>query len=104
MVQVRKSRAAWVRVVSEYERVGGDQRAFADARDVNLESFRSWLYRLRREGLAGTPRLLPVEVTSGLAPFSAVEVAVAGLVLRIPADAPPELAARWVVCMERRSC
>lgn len=103
-MEPRKSRSEWTRLVAAYERHGGDQRAFVESHGVNLESFRSWLYRLRRERTAESPRLLPVHITPGPAGGAFIEVGVAGVVLRVPLDVSPELAARWVVCLEQRRC
>lgn len=60
----RHRRAYWQRAVDKFERQGLAQEAFCAAHDLNAGTFRSWLYRLRRE--AQTPEPAFVEVVSSM--------------------------------------
>jgi|HubBroStandDraft_1064217.scaffolds.fasta_scaffold1155815_2 hypothetical protein len=88
---MRRSRAEWLDLVSEFERSPESHEEFCVQRDLNVWSFRSWLYRLRKEHRRGkvarsaTPRLLPVRADTGaaVAQPSFVEIAVPGSLVRI---------------------
>lgn len=58
----RHERAYWQRAVDRFERQGLTQEEFCAAHELNAGTFRSWLYRLRRE--AQTPEAAFVEVVS----------------------------------------
>lgn len=60
MPVVGEGRGYWSRVVAEYEALGGAHAGFCEARGLNLATFRTWLYRLRREGLGAEPGFLEV--------------------------------------------
>lgn len=60
----RHGRAYWQRAVDRFERQALAQEAFCAAHDLNAGTFRSWLYRLRRE--AQTPEAAFVEVVSSM--------------------------------------
>lgn len=85
-----RSRAEWAEIVDEFERSSESHLEFCAVRDLNVGSFRNWLYRLRsgrRQGKvarSATPRLLAVRADAA-AMFGEprfVEIAVASLVVR----------------------
>jgi len=49
----RRGRAYWTELAALYEASPCRQREFAAQHDVNLGTFRSWLYRLREEARDG---------------------------------------------------
>jgi len=52
----RKSREFWSALADEYDRAEGmTQREFAEIKEVNVDSFRQWIYRFRAE--RGDPTL-----------------------------------------------
>lgn len=62
----KKERPEWVRLVDQFERSGMDHRSFAKRHKINLGTFRSWLYQLRREKRKkGKVRLVRVEAKGG---------------------------------------
>lgn len=61
----------WVKLISEYESCGLQQKEFAAKHDVSINTFRFWLYKLKKEKKShhdSSPRFLPVEVISVAAP------------------------------------
>jgi len=56
----RHGRAYWQRAVERFERQRLTQEAFCAAQDLNVGTFRSWLYRLRRESGAAVPAFVEV--------------------------------------------
>lgn len=80
----RRGRAFWQRLISKFERSDEEQRAFAARHGVNLETFRTWLYKLRDEGArreSSSVRVLPVAVTG--VGTSGISIEVGDLVLRV---------------------
>jgi hypothetical protein len=66
---MRRGREEWTRTIEEFERSGESHEAFCAQHRLNVGSFRSWLYRLRRGAGRGkvarsATRLLPVRVGS----------------------------------------
>ena len=49
MQRRRRSREYWEQLVDEFEHGEENTPAFARSRHVHLATFRSWLYRIRRE-------------------------------------------------------
>jgi hypothetical protein len=64
----RLGRAHWQRAIAKFERSALTQEAFCEANGLNVGTFRSWLYRLRREQTASEPSF--VEVVSSAPPAS----------------------------------
>ena len=113
----RIGREFWTRVVEEYESQASEQMhwEFCEEWGLKLTTFRSWLYRLRRERLAfeGEVGLVPIEVTGVELPdvraagsageFSAVDAAFpGGMVLRFQAGTDPGYMAELLSSVSRR--
>jgi hypothetical protein len=89
---MRRPRVEWATIIGEFEQSGEAHAEFCARRRLNLGSFRSWLYRLRRSSASGKVghgaargvQLLPVRIV-GPDPAARphVEILVAGLVLRL---------------------
>ncbi len=47
--RMRQGREYWSRVIARFERRGQTQGAFCEAENLNVGTFRSWLYKLRQE-------------------------------------------------------
>ncbi len=84
MLGTRRGREFWTRLVDEFEAREPRLRhvAYAAEKGVRVWTFRSWLYRLRRErreSRGGDPSFLPVElIGDGDEALAAETVAVAG--------------------------
>lgn len=77
-MHVRRSRSQWAVIIKAFERSGGSHEEFCAKRDLNLGSFRGWLYRLRK-GAESAPEVALVPVTvSGPASSPSREVGEAG--------------------------
>ena len=86
---MRRSRDEWADVIAEFEAGGESHEEFCARRELNVGSFRGWLYRLRKAQAQGkvarsATRLVPVRVRPG-GPSSdgVIEIAVPGAVLRV---------------------
>lgn len=99
----RQGREFWERVIAEFGASESTHREFAASRGLKLTTFQTWLYRIRRGSPVRTPRLVPVRVVASPVTHS-LELAVAGVVLRVPIDADAERVARWVSALEKRAC
>ena len=77
----RRGREYWTGIVADLEASGLTHEQFASQRRVNIGSLRSWLYRLRREGVG--VRLLPVRVEATARGADIVEIGIAGAVLHV---------------------
>ncbi len=123
-------RALWTKLVADFELAGQSQRAFAEARQVELSNLRYWIYKLRNESRplatekdsppaqpeqaerrapARASRMLPVRVVASTAPKAREAVAVAGLLeLALPSGAEPRSTCHRVsatsALASRRSC
>ena len=51
----RLGRGYWQSAVNKFDKSELSQEAFCEAHGLRLGTFRSWLYRLRREGGSSTP-------------------------------------------------
>lgn len=60
----RLGRIYWQSVVSKFDKSELSQEAFCEVHDLTLGTFRSWLYRLRREGGSSAPKFVEVSVAS----------------------------------------
>jgi hypothetical protein len=91
---MRRSRSEWEKIVAEYEASDEQHVEFCARRRVSLHSFRTWLYRLRRERAAGTVarsateavQMVPVRVRRAVsvpAVDDVVEVLVRGALVRV---------------------
>ena len=120
----RIGREFWTRVIAEYESRAPEQTHwdFAEEWGLKLTTFRSWLYRLRREQetvssdkyTAGDElALVPVEVTGGEPPditvagsageFSPVDAAFpGGMVVRFHAGTDPAYMAKLLSSVSRQ--
>lgn len=69
-MRTRKNREYWAGVVRSFERSGDTHAAFCRARDLNLGTFRSWLYEVRRaQQRADTAiQVVPVDIVGLAAP------------------------------------
>ncbi len=50
---MRRIRDQWAQVIGEFGRRGQSQSAFFAKQQLNVGSFRSWLYRLRSSSVQG---------------------------------------------------
>lgn len=99
----RQGRAFWEKVIAEFETSGSTHREFAASRGLKLTTFQTWLYQIRKGSRVRAPRLLPVRI-AGASITHSLEMAVAGVVLRVPIDADAERVAKWVSALEKRAC
>ena len=106
----RPGREEWLRLVSEYERSGLQQKEFVAKHDVSLSSFQYWLYKQTRSAskfeVNPKQRFLPVEVVGSPAPAARVtserlvELAVRGaLVLRFTVGTDTRYVAELVAAL-----
>lgn len=56
----RLGRSYWLSMVSKFAKSELSQEAFCEAHGLTVGTFRSWLYRLRREGESSTPKFVEV--------------------------------------------
>lgn len=82
---VRKTHKEWKTLVSEYETSGVSQAVFATKHGLNVGTFQSWLYRIRKETAAVSEPTF-IEITN----HGGVTVRFRGL--EIVFDAPPSIA------------
>lgn len=61
-MHARKNREEWQAIIRAFERSGQTHEAFCAERRLNVGSFRTWLYKNRREASAEV-RLVPVELS-----------------------------------------
>ena len=106
---MRRSREQWVQVVEQFERSGQSHEAYCAQHRVNIGSFRSWLYRLRRGSERGkvarsATRLLPVRVRpAGAADDETViELVVGDAILRVRGGFGPAYVAELVTRLRDR--
>jgi hypothetical protein len=65
-MRARTSRGEWAAIVGAFERSGQSHVEFCSKRGLEVQSFRGWLYRLRKaERAAPEVALVPIEVTAG---------------------------------------
>jgi hypothetical protein len=105
---MRQGRAAWEETVEEFERSGDSHEEFCARRDLTIGTFRSWLYRLRREGASGkvahgATRMVPVHVRAVAASpdDGVIEIAISGAVLRVPIGVEPRYVASLISALTR---
>ena len=55
---IPSGRSEWARIVAAFEKSDQSQPDFCAARRLNLMTFRSWLYRIRRENGGPKPKLV----------------------------------------------
>jgi hypothetical protein len=69
-MRTRKNREYWAGVIRAFERSGETHAAFCHARDLNVGTFRSWLYEIRRaQQCADTAiQVVPVDIVGPAAP------------------------------------
>src|SRR5438105_466200 len=105
MASESKPESDWREMIAEFERSGLQHKAIAASKGLNLWTFQGWLYRLRGKQKRRTKpvRMLPVRVRDA-APPSHVELAVAGVLLRVDASVDAAWLARLVCALERRGC
>jgi len=87
---MQRSREQWAKIVEQFEHNGETHEAFCARLHLPVWSFRSWLYRLRRESSQGkvahsATRLLPVRLGSSDVgqDETVVEVVVGDTVIRL---------------------
>jgi transposase-like protein len=89
----RRGRSFWTPLVREYEQSSGiTQKAFAQSHGVRTDTFRSWLYQLRREAAAADSQSTPcfVEVDTSRVHSSSQSVTLELGDVRVHLDALPE--------------
>jgi hypothetical protein len=105
---MRRSRDEWADVIAEFEAGGESHEEFCAGRDLNVGSFRGWLYRLRRERAHGkvarsATRMVPVHVRAGSEPSDdVIEIAIPGVVLRVRAGVDVKYVAELAAALTRR--
>jgi len=107
---MRRSREEWSQVIVAFERSGQSHEAFCAQQHINVGSFRSWLYRLRRGTARGkvarsATRLLPVRVSAASAAVNdavAIELEFGGVRLRVPDRVDPHYVAALVAALASR--
>lgn len=90
-MRARKSRSQWSAIIRAFERSGGSHEEFCSKRGLEVGTFRSWLYRLRKREAPVEIALVPVEVTEASAPHpvaaagvaSELVIVVAGVEVRV---------------------
>jgi hypothetical protein len=87
---MQRRREQWAKIVEQFEHSGETHEAFCAQLHLPVWSFRSWLYRLRRESCQGkvahsATRLLPVRLESSdvRQDEAVVELAVGDAVIRL---------------------
>jgi hypothetical protein len=110
---MRRSRADWEKIVAEFEASGEQHVTFCARRRLSLHSFRTWLYRLRRERAAGTVarsatkavQMVPVRIrraASVPAVDDVVEVLVRGALVRVRIGQDPRYIAELAAALGER--
>ena len=106
MAKRRRGREFWHRLISEFESNDGREShaEFAARHDVRLLTFRTWLYRLRRERPRRKQpvRVLPVTVIGGGRVGREISVDCNGVALRFGVDTDPSYVAALVTAL--RAC
>jgi hypothetical protein len=97
-----RDRRFWTTAITEFERSGVTQEAFAARRGVSVGTLRGWIYRLRQERKASVS-LVPVRVIASTAPEArqpseeAIEVELPGRVrMRFAAGTDAEYIAQLI--------
>jgi hypothetical protein len=78
----RQGRGYWERAVRKFEASELTQEAFCEAQGLTVGTFRSWLYRLRRERGAGMPAFVEVVASKESFARQACVVRIGGAELR----------------------
>jgi hypothetical protein len=78
----RLGRSYWQSAVGKFDKSELSQEAFCEAHGLTLGTFRSWLYRLRREGGNSTPKFVEVSVARKSASSQACVVIIGKAELR----------------------
>jgi hypothetical protein len=78
----RLGRGYWQSAVNKFDKSELSQEAFCEAHGLTLGTFRSWLYRLRREGERSTPKFVEVSVADKSASSQACVVIIGKAELR----------------------
>jgi len=100
-MHARKNRQGWQGIIRAFERSGETHEAFCAARDLNVGTFRAWLYRLRRDASEGV-QLVAVDVAPREATVASMEwgrpivVCVAGVELQVAPGTDAAYVARLV--------
>lgn len=87
----RRGREFWSEMVTEFERVGGSQTAFARERGLATTSFQRWLRRLRAE--ARPMRFVELAAAVEPPPSTLVRVRLGDVILEFDALPPVEYVA-----------
>jgi hypothetical protein len=106
---MRRSREQWAEIVGEFERGGLSHETFCAQQQLNIGSFRGWLYRLRNGSERGkvarsATRLLPVRIgpRGATGDEDLIEVAVGGIVVRVGSSVGPAYVAELVTRLRDR--
>lgn len=96
----RRGRDFWEPVIAEFEAAPEQHEAFALARGLNVDTFRRWLYRLRREQTKSAGRFEIVRVTPPpMRPRAACVVEVSSARVVFDEAPEPEYLARLLSAM-----
>jgi hypothetical protein len=106
---MQRSREQWAKIVEQFEHNGETHEAFCARLHLPVWSFRSWLYRLRRESSQGkvahsATRLLPVRLGSSDVgqDETVVEVVVGDTVIRLRGMVAPAYVAELLAQLRTR--
>ena len=109
MSEMRRSREQWAEIVERFEHSGETHEAFCAQHGLHVGSFRSWLYRLRRESSQGkvahrATRLLPVRLGPvGVSQDEAViELVVGDTIIRLRGPVAPAFVAELFTQLRNR--
>jgi hypothetical protein len=106
---MQRSREQWAEIVEQFEHSGETHEAFCARLHLPVWSFRSWLYRLRRESSRGkvarsATRLLPVRLGSPDVSHdeAVVELVVGDAIIRLHGKVAPTYVAELLAQLRTR--
>ncbi len=100
---IRRNREYWTEMVAEFEKSGLKQRMFCEQRSLHADTFRHWLYQLRREAKGGSSkasRFVTVRPTSA-ALTAECQLRVGAVVLSLCELPPAKFMAELARLMDR---
>jgi len=104
-MQKKQGRGYWRKLVRAFERSGLEQKIFCERQGVPLNSFKYWLYKLRREERAQSTALVQVQMPAAMGVPSQLEAGLpSGVVLRFSSGTDPQYVAALVSEVERARC
>jgi hypothetical protein len=87
---VKRSRADWEKLISEFERSGESQQQFCTRRSVADATLQYWLRRVRRSGQEKGVSVVPVRLSDGASRRLMVEADLGSLRIRFEEGLSPE--------------